>query len=119
MTTKTETTKKDLIAVINEANEKGKTRGSIEGYLQYQYDMSGSDAKELVQEVLGKNETSGADWTEVIAFIRENYGKMDKKELLENMCTIKGAKMSSMNHAYNYIKFAQEFARQEVEAMKK
>ena len=113
------TTKTQLIDIIKEANENGKTKAQIEGHLQWEYGKTVNQSKALVQEVLGKSNIEGTDWSEVITYIRENFGKVDKKELIENMVMIKGAKYSSMNHAYNYIRFAQEYARQEVEAAKK
>jgi len=118
-TTKTENTTpthEELVKTITELSDSGKTKAQCEGFLAYVHDFSVNDAKTLVQGVLGKGGTDGADWGPVIEFIRANYGSMDKKDILAKMCDIKGAKMSSMNHAYNYIKFAQEYARQEVKA---
>lgn len=111
MTTKT---KAELMTTISEFNENGKTKAQIEGWLMFEHSYTVNQSKSLVQEVLGKGNIGGSDWGEVIAYIRESYGKVEKAELIENMCRIKGAKYSSMNHAYNYIKFAKEFARQEV-----
>jgi len=108
------TTKAQLIETINEFNKNGKTKAQIEGWLMFEHSYTVNKSKELVQEILGKGSTDGANWAETIEFIRKNYGVMDKKELINGMCEIKGAKFSSMNHAYNYIKFAQEFAKQEV-----
>ena len=111
MTTKT---KAELMTTISELNENGKSKAQIEGWLMFEYDYTVNQSKSLVQEVLGKSNIDGSNWSEVIAYIREAYGKVEKKELIENMCRIKGAKYSSMNHAYNYIKFAKEYAAQEV-----
>jgi len=108
------TTKAQLIKTIGEFDKSGKTKAQIEGWLMFEHSYTVNKSKELVQEVLGKGSTDGANWTEVIAYIRESYGHVEKKELIENMCRIKNAKYSSMNHAYNYIKFAQEYAAQEV-----
>jgi len=115
MTTNSKTdTINEINKLIISSNESGKTRGSIEGYISFTYDIEMSKAKLMVQEVLGKSDAASATWTETIAFIRKNYGKMEKKELIEGMMAIKGGTYTSMNHAYNYIKFAQEYAAQEV-----
>lgn len=103
---------------IKDLHEDKKTRGYIESFLVIQCDMTPKDAKVLVQNVLGKNKTGSANWGPTITFIRENL-TMDKKDLIQGMMEKKEAKESSMNHAYNYIKFAQEYARQEVEAFVK
>jgi ribosomal protein L19E len=105
---------------IKKFHEEGKTKGAIEGYLKFTYDFSTKDAKNLVSEVVGKTTNNNkTSWEETIRFIRKNYGKMEKKQLIEEMMKIKGGSYSSMNHAYNYIKFAMEFAKQEVEDYKK
>ncbi len=113
------TSTNELTKSIVEMNESGASRAKIEGFLLYAHDMSVNEAKDLVQKTLGKSTSTSSDWSETIEFIRKNFGKMDKKDLINGMCEIKNAKFSSMTHAYNYIRFAQEFARQEVEATKK
>ena len=112
------TTKANMIKEIQDFNSQGKTKAQIEGYLSFTYDMKVKECKDLVQEVLGKGSIGSADWSETITYIRENYGKISKAELIEGMMRISGGAKSSMNHAYNYIKFAQEFAKQEVESQK-
>ena len=104
---------------IKKFYEEGKGKGAIEGYLKFTYDFSSTKAKELVQETLGKTVNNTSSWEETIKYIRENYGKKTKQELIQGMMEIKGGSYSSMNHAYNYIKFAMEFAKQEVEDYKK
>lgn len=104
---------------IKKFYENGKTRGAIEGWLQFEHDLSTNESKALVQKVLGVNKKSSSNWEPVIKVIRENYGKVSKKELIEKMMKASGGKYSSMNHAYNYIRFAQEYARQELEAKSK
>lgn len=114
MTTITAANEAKLIKTISEYDKNGKTKAQIEGWLMFEHSYTVNQSKALVQKVLGKGSIDGANWEEVIAYIREAYGNVEKKELIENMCRIKGAKYSSMNHAYNYIKFAQEYAKQEV-----
>jgi len=110
----------DYEKVIREAHDKGKTRGAIEGFLQFEYDLSVNEAKNMVQAVLGKSARSGGtDLSKVVKVVRENYGKVSKKELIEKMVKATGGAYSSMNHMYNYIRFAQEYAKQELEASKK
>lgn len=104
--------------VVKELHDGKRSKGYIESFLVIQHDMTPKDAKNLVQNVLGKNTTGGADWESTIEFIRTNYESMDKADLIEGMMEKKNGKKSSMNHAFNYIKFAQEYARQEVEAFK-
>jgi hypothetical protein len=116
MTTKDKT--HEIEAFIKKANEDGKTRGAIEGYLQFEYDMSTNDAKAKVQEVLGKSTRSSQDLAKVVQVVRENYNKVDKQTLIAKMMEASGGTESSMSHMYNYIKFAIEFAKQECEANK-
>lgn len=106
----------NLVPEIQAMAENGKNRGQIEGWLKYMHDMSNKEAKTLLEEALGKTSASTADWEATIRYIRENYGRLSKADLVEGMMEVKGAKESSMVHAYTYIKFAQEYARQEVEA---
>ena len=108
------TTTSELMSTIEVMSENGCTKAKIEGFLMYEHDYTVNKSKELVQKVLGKSTTNGSDWSATIEYIRENFGKIDKKELITGMCEIKNAKYSSMNHAYNYIRFAQEYAAQEV-----
>ncbi len=119
MNATTKTTTPTLSETIVTMNEDGASRAKIEGFLMYKHDMTVSGSKKLVQEVLGKSTSTASDWAPVIAYVRKNYGKVEKKDLITEMCKIKGAQFSSMNHAYNYIKFAMEYARQEVEAASK
>jgi hypothetical protein len=104
---------------IKKFYDEKKSKSAIEGYLQFEYNMSSTSAKKLVREVLGKSTSNTTSWEETIRFIRKNYGKLEKKQLIEEMMKIKGGSYSSMNHAYNYIKFAIEFARQELEDYKR
>ena len=106
----------NLNELIQTASDEGKGRGAIEGYLQFQHGLSVNESKALLNEVLGETSTISADWSETITFIRKNYGTVEKKELIEGMMKLKGGTKASMNHAYNYIKFAQEYAAQEVVA---
>lgn len=109
---------KTTATIITSAYEAGKSKSAIEGHLQYEYGLSVNEAKKRVQKVLGKSAVTNSDWSETIQEIRKSFGKIDKKDLIDRMCAVKNAKFSSMNHAYNYIRFAQEYARQEVEAYK-
>jgi hypothetical protein len=105
---------KVIVDFIKKANEEGKTRGAIEGYLQFKYELSTNEAKELVQKVLGKSSRGSQDLSKVVKVVRENYGKISKSELIEKMMEVSGGTKSSMTHMYNYIKFAQEYANQEL-----
>lgn len=107
---------KEVTTFITEASENGKTRSAIEGYLQFKHEMSVNEAKAAVQEVLGKSVRSSATHEAVVAYVRKNYGKLDKADLLDGMVAVTGGKLSSANHMYNYIRFAQEYSRQEVAA---
>jgi len=110
---------KQLIAKIKKFHESGKTKMAIEGWLQFEHGMSVNEARALTKEALGSKRKATSNWEPVIKVIRENYGKVSKQELIELMMEASGGKYSSMNHAYNYIKFAQEYARQELEAKSK
>lgn len=101
---------------ILELNESGKTKAQIEGYLMYMKELSVNESKKIVQEVLGKSMPNSKKHEEVVTYIRHNFGKIDKQDLIKGMCEISGGKPSSMNHMYNYIRFAQEYARQEIES---
>ena len=112
------TTKEQMMTEITSHNKNGKTKAQIEGYLSFTYDMKVKECKDLVQEVLGKGPTGSANWEKTVTYIRKNYGKISKNDLIEGMMKMSGGQKSSMNHAYNYIKFAQEYSRQEVESQK-
>lgn len=107
---------KEVTALITSASEEGKTRAAIEGHLQYAHGMSVNQAKTAVQTVLGKSVRAAATHTAVVEYVRKNYGKLDKADLLDGMVAVTGGKLSSANHMYNYIRFAIEYSRQEVEA---
>ena len=109
----------NIANLITKLAGEGKSKAAIEGKLICDHNFTVNKAKAEVQAVLGKGSSGGAEWHEdVVAFIRQNYGKISKADLIAGMCDISGQKQSSMNHCYNYIKFAQEYARQEVEASK-
>lgn len=93
-------------------NEEGHTRAKIEAYLILEHDYSTNEAKAAVQGVLGRSGRDSQSLEKVVRFIRQNYGTMSKQELIEGMCEVTGGKFSSMNHMYNYIRLAQEYARQ-------
>ena len=111
------TINKTYDAKIAEYSANGKTKAAIEGWLQFEHNLSVNESKSAVQRVLGKGATNKGDWSQIVTYVRENYGKIDKKDLIAGMCEVSGQKTSSMNHAYNYIKFAIEYARQELEAI--
>jgi len=100
--------------------EAGATSAKAEGFLIYAHDFSTNEAKKTVKELkeeLGIVAHSGSsDWGPTVEFLRANYGKMPKKELIKSMCEVNGKKYSSNQHAYNYIAMALEWAKQEKEA---
>ncbi len=116
MTTINETTINEINELIKSSYKSGKTRGSIEGYISFTYKIENTKAKLMVQDVIGKSDTSNSSWAETITYIRKNYGTISKKELINGMMATKGGTYASMNHTYNYIKFAIEYANQEVVA---
>lgn len=98
---------------------KGATKGKIEAFAMYTMDTSTNEAKQYAAEVFAKagkplnTRGDGTDWSATVAYLRKNYGKLPKKELIEGMCKVNGKKYSSNQHAYNYIAMAQEWAKQE------
>lgn len=107
----------DKASYITEAAkllDDGKNKGQVEGYLKFTYDLSTKDVKDIMAEAAPGGASGTADWTGTVAYIRENYGKIEKKALIEGMCEVNGKKYSSNQHAYNYIAMAVEYAKQEV-----
>jgi len=103
--------------------EGGATKAKVEGFLIYMHDCSVNEAKTLAAKAFEKcgistNAYSKAGWTETVKFLRENYGKLGKKELINGMCEVNGKTYKTNQHAYNYIAMAIEWAKQEVEAQK-
>lgn len=94
----------------------GKNRGQIEGFLKYEYNMSNKDAKNAVQDALGKGAASNADWKATVTYIREHANE-DKADIVAGIIGVRGSTESTAGHIYNYLKFAQEYGRQEVAAL--
>ena len=98
----------------------GKNKGQVEGYLRFQQDLSVNDAKKVLARVCEENgiasATSHADHEATVRYLRENYGKVEKKILIEGMCETNGKTYKTNQHAYNYIAMMQEWAKQESEA---
>jgi hypothetical protein len=105
---------------VLELLESGKNKGQVEGFLRFQHDLSVNDAKKVVARVCEANNIGTshgtADHSETVAYLRANYGKIDKKELIEGMCEVNGKTYKTNQHAYNYIAMMIEWARQEAEA---
>ena len=110
-----QTSDEDVAKIITAMDEEGKTRAVIEGRIMYEAAKSVNETKKLVQDTLGRSGRDSVSLEKVVRYIRDNYGKLSKQELIEGMCEVTGGKFSSMNHMYNYIRLAQEYARQEVE----
>lgn len=115
MTITPNTSDTDIAKVITTMDAEGMTRAVIEGRIMYEARKSVNEAKKLVQDTLGRSGRDSVSLEKVVRYIRQNYGKLSKQELIEGMCEVTGGKFSSMNHMYNYIKLAQEYARQAVE----
>lgn len=111
-------TKQEIISELQTRASNGHTRAKLEAYLLLEHDCSVNESKALCKEALGSGASRTVDLSEVVAYVRANYGTLSKKELIAGMCEVTGGTYSSENHRYNYIKFAIEFAKQEVEASK-
>lgn len=101
--------------------EAGANKGKVEGFMKYMYDASTNDAKKWSAEAFEKcgmspNAYGQADHEETVKYLRTNYGKIAKKELIEGMCEVNGKTYKTNQHAYNYIAMMIEWAKQEVEA---
>ena len=110
----------ETVADVVELITSGKNRGQVHGYLLMQ-DYSTKDAKHIAKLAYDKlglstNAHSHADHEKTVAYIRNNYGKLPKKQLIEGMCETNGKTYLTNQHAYNYIAMMQEYAKQEVEA---
>lgn len=111
----------ELIAASVELIESGKNKGQVEGFLKYMHDLSTNDAKSVANEAFNKlglspNAYGQKDHKQTVEYIRNNYGKIPKKDLIEGMCETNGKTYLTNQHAYNYIAMMQEYAKQEVEA---
>lgn len=101
--------------------ESGATKGKVEGFMKYMYDASTNEAKEWANEAFEKcgmspNTYGRADHEETVKYLRANYGKLNKKELIEGMCEVNGKTYKTNQHSYNYIAMMVEWAKQELEA---
>lgn len=110
-----------MMASAVELIEAGATKGKVEGFMKYMYDASTNEAKEWSAQAFEKcgmspNAYGHADHEETVKYLRANYGKVNKKELIDGMCKINGKTYKTNQHAYNYIAMMQEWAKQEVEA---
>lgn len=108
-----------IYEAIVELHNEGKNKGQIEGFLRYAHDLSVNQAKASIKEVFETEGwtavgTSSADHTETITFLRENYGKMAKKDLINEMCEINGKTYKTNEHAYVYIPMMIEWSKQEL-----
>lgn len=117
----------DYAKIENEVRdliESGKNKGQIEGYLKYMHDFSTNEAKEFAAkqfEALGlsPNMYGKADHAETVKFLRDNYNKLNKQDLINGMCEVNGKTFKTNQHAYNYISMMIEWANQEVAAQSK
>lgn len=110
-----------LMAEVSELIESGKNKGQIEGYLKYAHDMSTAEAKAFSAKAFEENGYSPnmygrADHVETVKYLRENYGKIDKSDLIKGMCEVNGKTYKTNQHAYNYVSMMVEWAKQELEA---
>lgn len=101
--------------------ESGATKGKVEGFMKYMYDASTNEAKEWSAKAfeqcgMSPNAYSHADHAETVTYLRENYGKIEKKALINGMCEVNGKTYKTNQHAYNYIAMMIEWAKQEVES---
>lgn len=101
--------------------ESGATKHKVEGFLSYMYDMSVNESKRIAAEAFeqcgySSNMYGRADHEDTVKYLRANYGKVAKKELIEGMCEVNGKTYKTNQHAYNYIAMMIEWAKQEAEA---
>ena len=112
---------KNMINACVELIEAGANKGKVEGFLKYMHDLSTNQAKEVAAAAfeecgMSPNAYSHADHEETVKYLRENYGKIEKKALINGMCEVNGKTYKTNQHAYNYIAMMIEWAKQEVEA---
>lgn len=107
-----------VYAKVVELHNAGKNKGQIHGFLMFEYNYSTNQSKDMIKNVYDKegwsNSVTTSDYSDTVKYLRANYGKVDKKTLIQEMCNINGKKYSSNQHAYNYISMAIEWAKQEV-----
>lgn len=109
----------NIVKEVQELIESGKNKGQVEGYLKYMYEMTTNEAKEFASkqfESLGysPNMYGQADHTKTVEYLRENYGKISKQDLINGMCEVNGKTFKTNQHAYNYIPMMLEWSKQEV-----
>lgn len=110
-----------VMAECVELVESGATKGKVEGFLKYMHDCSTNEAKDIAAKAfeqcgMSPNAYGHADHEETVKYLRANYGKIAKKDLIEGMCKVNGKTYKTNQHAYNYIAMMVEWAKQEVEA---
>jgi len=110
---------KEVLAKMVELVKSGATKGKVEGFGKYMYDHSTNEAKAYAAEAfeqcgLSSNAYGRADHEQTVMFLRNNIGKLPKKELIEGMCEVNGKTYKTNQHAYNYIAMMQEWAKQEL-----
>lgn len=107
-----------MIQECVELVERGSTKGKVEGFLKYMHDLSTNESKEVASIAFEKcgissNAYGHADHKDTVMFLRSNYGKLNKKDLIDGMCEVNGKTYKTNQHAYNYIAMMVEWAKQE------
>lgn len=115
MTTYNETHVNEAVNMV----EDGSTKGKVESMLMFKYDYSTNQSKDIAKLAFEKcgissNAYGQADHKETVSYLRQNYGKIAKKDLINGMCKVNGKTYKTNQHAYNYIAMMIEWANQEV-----
>jgi len=101
------------VVELLEANKAPKARA----YLVFEFDVSENEAREIVKLVASENDIalggSRNDMTAMVETLRENHGKVERKELAKLMAEASGSTISTANHMISALSFAIEYHKQE------
>ena len=103
-----------MIALV----EAGATKGHVQGFGQYVYDLPGVQAKAFADEAfrecgLSPDSYSRADNEKIVTLLRENYQHLSKHDMVDLMCAVNGKTYITNQATYNFVGFMIEWSKQE------
>lgn len=91
----------------------GKSAAYIKAVVADEFEMTAKDANDLYNETFGiENTGAQQDLEALVRYMRENMGKMKRKDLVSGMAKASGYTESTANHMFSQLNFAKEYAKQ-------
>lgn len=111
----------DIRNFVIEKHDDNMTSAKIMAHLQVTYDLSGNEARKTynaIRDSEGWTSSSTGNITTLVKVMRDNHGKLERKELVKLMAAESGYTESTANHMLSQLNFAKEYHKQELEAQK-